>query len=66
MDGTLVDSVAGVSAAWEAILKEYPGKGLRVEEILSCEFFFVASFTSSAYNCVVRSISWYPDCRKPS
>lgn len=39
MDGTLVDSVAGVTAAWEAVAKEYPGKDINVEEILSCEFF---------------------------
>lgn len=38
MDGTLVDSLAGVTAAWEAILKEYPGVSLSVEEILSSEF----------------------------
>jgi len=59
MDGTLVDSTAGVAAAWEATVKEYPGIGLSVEEILSCEFFFVASF--GAYNLVICSISWYPD-----
>ncbi|KAF9649351.1 phosphatase [Thelephora ganbajun] len=35
MDGTLVDSTAGVTAAWEAIVREYPGEGLSVEEILS-------------------------------
>ena len=57
MDGTLVDSAAGVTAAWEAIVKEYPEKDLNVEEILSCESFFVTSF--GAYNLVVRSISWY-------
>jgi hypothetical protein len=64
MDGTLVDSLAGVTAAWEAILKEYPGQGLSVEEILSCGFFLVASF--GAYNLVVCSISWDQNRRKPS
>ena len=44
MDGTLVDSTAGVTAAWEAILEEYPREDLTVEEILSCEPFFTKSF----------------------
>lgn len=44
MDGTLVDSTAGVTAAWEAILEEYPREDLTVEEILSCEPFFMKSF----------------------
>lgn len=37
MDGTLVDSTAGVTAAWDATVKKYPGKGLSVEEILKCQ-----------------------------
>lgn len=55
MDGTLVDTAAGVTAAWEATVKRYPEKNLNVEEILSCKFFPVASF--GAYNPVVCSIS---------
>ena len=58
MDGTLVDSVAGVTAAWEALAKKYPG-GLNVEEILSCEFLIATYF--DAYNLVVCSIPWYQD-----
>ena len=57
MDGTLVDSTAGVTAAWETIVREYPEKDLNVGEILSCESFFVASF--GACNLVICSISWY-------
>ena len=64
MDGTLVDSTAGVVAAWEAAVKKYPGSGLTAEEILSCMFFFVAS--PDAYNVVLRSISWDQDHREPS
>jgi beta-phosphoglucomutase-like phosphatase (HAD superfamily) len=48
MDGTLVDSVAGVTAAWELFARKYPGKDVNVEEILSCGFFL--SFTFGAYN----------------
>lgn len=36
MDGTLIDSTAGVAAAWEVTVKKYPGRGLSVEEILGC------------------------------
>lgn len=39
MDGTLVDSTAGVVAAWEAAVKKYPGSGLTAKEILSCTCF---------------------------
>jgi beta-phosphoglucomutase-like phosphatase (HAD superfamily) len=34
MDGTLVDSTAGVVGAWSAFAKSYPG--INVEDILSC------------------------------
>ena len=34
MDGTLVDSTAGVVGAWEVFAQTYPG--IDVEEILSC------------------------------
>jgi len=64
MDGTLVDSVAGVTAAWEVTAKKYPGKDINVKEILSSRFSLVTSF--SAYNPVIRSNSWYQDRRKPS
>jgi len=59
MDGTLVDSAAGVAAAWEAIAKEYPEKGIDVKDILSCESLIVTSF--GAYNLVVFRVSWYQD-----
>ena len=36
MDGTLVDSTAGVEGAWHAFSKTYPG--IDVKDILSCEF----------------------------
>jgi len=65
MDGTLVDSTAGVVAAWDVAVKKYPGSGLSTEEILSCKFFFVTS--PGAYNnIVVCSVSWYQDRREPS
>lgn len=35
MDGTLVDSTAGVVGAWELFRETYPG--IDVESILSCE-----------------------------
>jgi len=35
MDGTLVDSVAGVTAAWEVFAKKYPDKDINVRDILS-------------------------------
>lgn len=35
MDGTLVDSTAGVVGAWSLFAKAYPG--IDVHEILSCE-----------------------------
>ena len=34
MDGTLVDSTAGVVGAWETFAETYPG--LDVENVLSC------------------------------
>lgn len=34
MDGTLVDSTAGVVGAWEVFAESYPG--IKVDEILSC------------------------------
>ena len=37
MDGTLVDSMAGVTGAWELFATKYPG--LNVKEILGCAFF---------------------------
>ena len=59
MDGTLVDSTAGVAAAWEAVVKEYPDKDLRIDDILSCGLFF--SWHLSADITVVYSISWHQD-----
>lgn len=50
MDGTLVDSVAGVTAAWEIFAKRYPDKDINVKDILSSAFCLVASFTFGAYN----------------
>lgn len=41
MDGTLIDSTAGVIGAWKLFKEKYPG--LDVEQILSCESF---GFTS--------------------
>jgi hypothetical protein len=38
MDGTLVDSTAGVVGAWTTFAKAYPG--IDVHEILSCEDHF--------------------------
>ena len=35
MDGTLVDSTAGVVGAWHEFSKSYPG--IDVHDILSCE-----------------------------
>ena len=64
MDGTLVDSVAGVTAAWEVIAKKYPDKDINIEKILSSRFSFVASF--GAYDPIARSHSWCQDRRKPS
>ena len=66
MDGTLVDSTAGVTAAWEALVKEYPGKGLNVEDILSCELFSWDLSLPAPYNHMTSSIPWHPDYRKPS
>lgn len=45
MDGTLVDSTAGVVGAWTAFAKTYPG--IDVHEILSCEGSFI--FFNGAY-----------------
>jgi len=59
MDGTLVDSAAGVAAAWEVVAKEYPDKEINVEEILSCESLIVTSF--GAYNLAVCRVSWNQD-----
>ena len=61
MDGTLVNSVAGVTAAWEFFAKKYPDKNIDVKEILSCGLFFMVYSTFGAYNLVVHSDSWYPD-----
>jgi hypothetical protein len=36
MDGTLIDSTAGVVGAWEVFAESYPH--IDVKEILSCEF----------------------------
>ena len=36
MDGTLLDSMAGVIGAWELFATKYPG--LDVKEILRCAF----------------------------
>ena len=36
MDGTLVDSTAGVVGAWQVFAETYPG--IDVDEILSCRF----------------------------
>ena len=61
MDGTLVNSLAGVTAAWEVMAKKYLDKDINVKEILSCESFFMASFIFSAYNPMVCSNSWHSD-----
>lgn len=61
MDGTLVNSVAGVTAAWEVFAKKYPHRDIDVTYILSCGFFVTSPFTSSAYNIIVYSDSWNPD-----
>lgn len=37
MDGTLVDSMAGVQGAWELFATKY--SGLNLKEILSCGYF---------------------------
>lgn len=50
MDGTLVDSVAGVTAAWEIFAEKYPDKNIDVRDILSSGFSFVERFTFGAYN----------------
>lgn len=39
MDGTLVDSMAGVIGAWELFATKYPG--LNVQEILGCRYHFI-------------------------
>ena len=39
MDGTLIDSVAGVTGSWELFAKKYPDKNINVKEILSCGSF---------------------------
>ena len=39
MDGTLVNSVAGVAAAWEVFRMRYPDKGINVKDILNSGFF---------------------------
>lgn len=36
MDGTLVDSAAGVEGAWELFSQKYPD--VDVHHVLSCEF----------------------------
>lgn len=40
MDGTLVDSTAGVVGAWNNLRKTYPH--LDVQDILSCEDLFLS------------------------
>lgn len=35
MDGTLIDSLAGVIAAWELFATQYPG--IDVQEVLRCK-----------------------------
>jgi hypothetical protein len=43
MDGTLVDSMAGVIGAWELFATKYPG--LNVQEILGCRYqFFLVGY----------------------
>ena len=61
MDGTLVNSLAGVTAAWEVFKRDYPDKALNVTEILSRGSYFMFRATFSAYNLVAHRNSWYPD-----
>jgi len=42
MDGTLVDSTAGVVGAWNVFKETYPSIG-NVEDVLSCTFFLFLS-----------------------
>lgn len=61
MDGTLVNSLAGVTAAWEVFKRDYPDKALNVTEILSRGSYFMFRATLNAYNLVAHRNSWYPD-----
>lgn len=56
MDGTLVDSTAGVQGAWETFAESYPGIDLR--EILSCEYLPAFPFLKTAAIAVENGLDW--------
>lgn len=54
MDGTLIDSTAGVIGAWNLFKEKYPG--LDVEQILSCEFIAFSSSRLDTYITLVLQL----------